>query len=896
MIRRLRSLLLIITALAVARVAAETPHTVSTLLREFHDPATLERPFDPPRVSVAFSSRDDTGAGFHQGNFLRIEDNGEAVLLDVTGPGMLTRLWSGEPSGTLRFYFDGAAKPQWEIPWKDLFSERLAFQRLFFARTGDGTGGFRFPLPFSKGLKITLSDETWCEWQAEAALFPPETPVDTWWPGDPRTTTWMEQWYHAERAILAPQDAQPAGEDLHRIEVDLTDFAPHFAFTAPHPMLVRELRFIPADHDAELPEDFTIGIAENEPVSARLFFVAAGPAHPAAMLLAGYGSACAEWYFRVPFFLNSGDRIVLRGGQDEQTLGTLVLRGVEVRGDEADQLPRLWISATDQLGKTKSQPPRAARQIRVSLTVSDRAAPPDPDAAPNFHGGGLPPLTFAPSFGETIHPTVESKVIPHTAFSHSEFGPQWSMATTRAPLAAATDLAPPIFDDPKWNHPEAEPSNRVVRIGQYFLQEAPATLAAIKSPVASANRIIKLETIKRGPADELLLTLSEPVEGIQFRIPYGWQLGHAENPLHTFTLIATNQVSSAEPQLLQLMKDGALPLRIVVPPPNLHGDPRWSAEIPEQSAEGTFAFEMPDDFPKLPGDMLVVEWASAAGPPHHAGATLTISPPANPSWFLALPETIRDARPERLPIRMFPDTRDDTSRSVYPVGNLLHWAGSAKSIFITPDDPTHYVRSVRVYRRTESPTLAANTRWQPLPRDERYPGGFLFPVSGYHIVDDELTESLEPWLHAPGHQVVREWRNQAHLENIEPWLFTHRLWPGRHREDPLPPLGACIFVSRYVGEQVRLTHEALAGARRIAVRLGHDPRGGRVLIKDAAGRPIACGDTFLNLPVVLGRVLLIEFHEPNPGRHITFEAFGASPGSTEMRIVLERVVVLERGA
>jgi hypothetical protein len=45
------------------------------------------------------------------GQYLRVEANGEAVMAEMDGPGVITQTWSANPQGMLHFYIDGAEKP-----------------------------------------------------------------------------------------------------------------------------------------------------------------------------------------------------------------------------------------------------------------------------------------------------------------------------------------------------------------------------------------------------------------------------------------------------------------------------------------------------------------------------------------------------------------------------------------------------------------------------------------------------------------------------------------------------------------------------------------------------------------------------------------------------------------
>lgn len=88
----------------------------------------------------------------------------EHVLFDQAGPGVITRFWltTMDKRGVMRFYFDGAETPQWEIPGYDLMRSGLGLGTgLLQAHpnyTPDGKGGnsLFLPIPYGTGLKITF--------------------------------------------------------------------------------------------------------------------------------------------------------------------------------------------------------------------------------------------------------------------------------------------------------------------------------------------------------------------------------------------------------------------------------------------------------------------------------------------------------------------------------------------------------------------------------------------------------------------------------------------------------------------------------------------------------------------------------------------------------------------
>lgn len=106
------------------------------------------------------------------GNFIRVEPNGEQVLVDTEGPGVVYRLWSTGVVGTqmsercrMRFYFDGEAEPRLDLSIPELFGDRGSrwpfvppLSVTFESGVGPGEGPCNLcyvPIPFEKHLRIT---------------------------------------------------------------------------------------------------------------------------------------------------------------------------------------------------------------------------------------------------------------------------------------------------------------------------------------------------------------------------------------------------------------------------------------------------------------------------------------------------------------------------------------------------------------------------------------------------------------------------------------------------------------------------------------------------------------------------------------------------------------------
>ena len=105
------------------------------------------------------SSYDRSGGNADFSNFL-YATNGEQVLLDLTGPGTVYRIWFtgfNQSTDYVKVYFDGESTPRINLPLQDLFSGTQApFLAPLVGNDTVSSGGFYcyLPLPFSKSIRI----------------------------------------------------------------------------------------------------------------------------------------------------------------------------------------------------------------------------------------------------------------------------------------------------------------------------------------------------------------------------------------------------------------------------------------------------------------------------------------------------------------------------------------------------------------------------------------------------------------------------------------------------------------------------------------------------------------------------------------------------------------------
>ena len=93
-----------------------------------------------------------------------------ATILDVEGPGMITRIWlaidSRDPSFlrriVIRMYWDNESKPSVEVPIGDFFGNGFAYTHYFSQYLGMTSGGYIcfFPMPFESQARIEIANET----------------------------------------------------------------------------------------------------------------------------------------------------------------------------------------------------------------------------------------------------------------------------------------------------------------------------------------------------------------------------------------------------------------------------------------------------------------------------------------------------------------------------------------------------------------------------------------------------------------------------------------------------------------------------------------------------------------------------------------------------------------
>lgn len=76
-------------------------------------------------------------------------------MADLRGPGAVVRLWSANPGGAIRFYFDGEQEPRMTFGMSDFLNGKIPGLAPPFAYNASSGSDVYFPFPYAKSLKIT---------------------------------------------------------------------------------------------------------------------------------------------------------------------------------------------------------------------------------------------------------------------------------------------------------------------------------------------------------------------------------------------------------------------------------------------------------------------------------------------------------------------------------------------------------------------------------------------------------------------------------------------------------------------------------------------------------------------------------------------------------------------
>lgn len=375
-------------------------YNLSRALWELHSPEALVRPHDPPRRTGVASSADPNGSAFHRGN-VNWDDGVERILLDLDGPGVITRIWTDAPAGTLKFRWDGAPAPQWTIPWDFLSEGRLPPFEFPFVESDESTASVNFPLPFSNGMKVTVTPEHRGAWEIHYQVFDPATPVESWWPARGPSAEIATQFTRAERVYLEPRRTDLPGEWIEHVDV-VVEPGTEMGWSPDDTILVTAIELkdlmdvVPTRH-----LHLFVNYADGEKSSAPWWLLTGGTMDEEGTTTFHSGRSGSTGWFQVPFVMTSDDTLGFMWDGDDpgDHVGRLSIRGAPIEG-AATEAPRLslasWSGTLNGENRARVRLPEGnGRLLYMAVSGSDQFDCWFREAPFHLQVDGLPPLVFS---------------------------------------------------------------------------------------------------------------------------------------------------------------------------------------------------------------------------------------------------------------------------------------------------------------------------------------------------------------------------------------------------------------------------------------------------------------------------------------------------------------------
>ena len=170
-------------ALSIFFIAAGTGDSSNPRLdlqKIFEDFSSLDFLYQPePFRTHMASTSDPQGSNKDWDNFLQ-KDEQKAVLADMPGPGIITRIFCARPKGILKIYLDENTEPTISAPVSEFFSGKTA--PFSAPLVGNDPAAFSyFPIPFNRRARIEIEaapgdrseDRFGWFWQAQWVELPP---------------------------------------------------------------------------------------------------------------------------------------------------------------------------------------------------------------------------------------------------------------------------------------------------------------------------------------------------------------------------------------------------------------------------------------------------------------------------------------------------------------------------------------------------------------------------------------------------------------------------------------------------------------------------------------------------------------------------------------------------
>ena len=179
--------LLTVAMSAAGSSLARTPKGLTVPLENLGFNGSLDRLPGPKNWKVKEVSSFDRSGGNDDDRGGQAMEGGGFILADLNGPGVVTRLWTKNPTGTLYIFVDDVEHPIITTTFKDFFQGGLelwtpGFNLMGPPFVGEGAGGYYsyIPIPFEKRCRIAVStQEPALAYQVTYAELPKDTPIQS---------------------------------------------------------------------------------------------------------------------------------------------------------------------------------------------------------------------------------------------------------------------------------------------------------------------------------------------------------------------------------------------------------------------------------------------------------------------------------------------------------------------------------------------------------------------------------------------------------------------------------------------------------------------------------------------------------------------------------------------
>ena len=149
------------------------------------------------QVETAMSSSTSPQNGNFDFHHFHGKSQGEEILFEHAGPGCVYRIWSARPSGTIKFYLDGANEPARQCDFEQWLKQGRCDDLPSFHVGRDAE---YLPICFAQDLRITTRGfGGMAYYQISYQLYDPSAPVKSFSPGpdlgDPRGLAAARAWW-----------------------------------------------------------------------------------------------------------------------------------------------------------------------------------------------------------------------------------------------------------------------------------------------------------------------------------------------------------------------------------------------------------------------------------------------------------------------------------------------------------------------------------------------------------------------------------------------------------------------------------------------------------------------------------------------------------------------------